>query len=104
AQARALAHLGRWGEAMEQLDSAMTAPYVLAPAEILQEAADVHGWYGTADAAQGLLEEAARSTEIIGDGWRVSAAQNLIRLRRFDEAGDLLERMTPGSYNAECAH
>lgn len=104
AQARALAHLGRWEEAMEQLDSAMRAPYVLAPAEILQEAADVHGWYGTADAAQGLLEEAARSTEVIGDGWRVSAAQNLIRLRRFDEACELLGRMTPGSYNAECAH
>jgi len=104
AQARALAHLGRWGEAMEQLSSAMTAPYVFAPAEILQEAADVHGWYGAADAAQGLLDEAARATEAVGDGWRVSAAQNSIRLRRFDEACDLLERMTPGSYNAECAH
>lgn len=104
AKAWALVHLGRWADGMVELDRALAAPYVLARGEALQEAADIHGWYGDGETAHRLLDEVPRSGAGITDAWRVSAAQHLVRLRRFDEAGRLLEGATPGGLSAEVAH
>jgi hypothetical protein len=89
---------------MAELAEAQSEPHALARAEVLQEAADIHSWYGDDLLAQALLDEAQTDAIGVNDAWRVSAAQNLVRLRRFDEAQRLLDDADPMGLSSEVAH
>ncbi len=104
ARAWALAHLGRFEESILELDLALTAPHALGRHEILQAAGDIHSWYGDPETGKTLLDEARLAQSGPTDAWIVGAAQNLIQLRRFDEAENLLASATLGSLSAEVAH
>ncbi len=104
ARAWGLVHQGRWAEGMAELSVAVGTPYLLARGEVLHEAADVHSWYGEADVAQQFVDEHVRLGLPPSDAWRVSAAQNLVRLRRFEEAQHLLDSTTAWSLSTEVAH
>lgn len=104
ARAWALAHLGRFEECLAEVDVALAAPHALGRHEILQEAADIHSWYGDSGTASHLLDEARLARSEPTDFWIVGAAQNLIQQRRFAEADRLLNSATLGSLSAEVAH
>ncbi len=84
-KAWALAHMGRWEESLAAVQSTMAKPH-LARSDSLQEAADLHGWYGSVEVSEELLAEARCGNVVLGNLWRVSHAQNLVRLNRLQEA------------------
>lgn len=103
ARAWALAHLGHWQESLAELEVALSTDHALARDEVLQEAADIHCWYGDADVSQRLLDDLwPRVPE--NDLARVSAAQNLVRLRRLDDAARLLAESPPNCLTGESGH
>lgn len=90
----ACAALGDFGGAEEELRESVNSSHVLERGEGLIEWAEVHVWFGDANRAIELLDDAFEYVETLSDvldWWRVVAAFAQIRLRNFELARKLLK-------------
>jgi LuxR family maltose regulon positive regulatory protein len=104
ARAWGLAHLGRWEEGMKELQTALATPHGPARVEALQEAADIHTWYGDVEEGRRLHQDALQAGVPVGDDWRVSAAQTLVRQGDLATAARHLRESQIGALSPECGH
>jgi ATP/maltotriose-dependent transcriptional regulator MalT/DNA-binding SARP family transcriptional activator len=88
------AHVGDLAAAERDIARALETTHELARAEVLGEAAEIHGWYGRIDRALDYLERArliSEATPVLKVSWRLTAAQLALRQRDTESALGLLE-------------
>ncbi|HVA86968.1 MAG TPA: AAA family ATPase, partial [Candidatus Saccharimonadales bacterium] len=102
-RALALAHLGRWNEATDEMTQALAAPFVLARAEVLGEVAMVYGSYDDPERADQFFHEAVQSLPgaDIRDTMTVQWARNEVRLGHPSAAAQLLASVVPNRLHGE---
>lgn len=104
ARAWALAHLGRWIEAGQEMGRALAETSGGAHGEAVVECADIHGFYGDPQEAIALLE--AETTLEADRAWpyrQLVLASNLMRLGDLERSAEVLAQIRLPSQHPEVA-